>query len=471
MRNVAHLLGVEFIHDLYNRHDPAINSIRFRHTITIWKDGIVNSYAPEHEWERLRDLLGCQYYNLDKNLIESTKKLYRRKRKKFHTFMRILKKTDLSSLSNDGLLFLLIRFQSIVLGELYVINFVQVEHGLNSAIRLIIQEETKDKTKVDKIYTNLIQTEKNSASQKQKRALYSLVRKWKFLKKISLYNENVAKADIKKHCEKYKYLFSAYGENPPDFNFFWLDFQNYFNKKTLRLNSVIFPRLIAKKSRKSLKQIKNKKLYILIPLLISGGIFRDTNKAFLGQSVKYRFKILDEIARRNIEKRESLDFYLLSEIADLLRYSKKVSQDEIDNRKKQGVILTRFEDVKEHSDISELIKNINESRDKSNLLKGFCASQGECIGKCKIVLNKNDAQKVEKGDIMIAIGTDFDLIDAMYRSSAVITEEGGILSHASIVCREINKPCCIGVKDCTKILKDGQKIEVNATKGEIHIFD
>ncbi len=41
MRNVVHLMGVEFIHDLYNRHEPKINSIRFRHTVTIWKDGIV----------------------------------------------------------------------------------------------------------------------------------------------------------------------------------------------------------------------------------------------------------------------------------------------------------------------------------------------------------------------------------------------------------------------------------------------
>lgn len=49
MRNVDDLLGVEFIHDLYNRHEPKINSIRFRHTITIWKDGIANSYAPLHE--------------------------------------------------------------------------------------------------------------------------------------------------------------------------------------------------------------------------------------------------------------------------------------------------------------------------------------------------------------------------------------------------------------------------------------
>ncbi len=68
---------------------------------------------------------------------------------------------------------------------------------------------------------------------------------------------------------------------------------------------------------------------------------------------------------------------------------------------------------------------------------------------------------------MIAIGTDFDLIEAMYRSAAVITEEGGILSHASVVCRELGKPCCIGVKDATRLLRDGQRIRADATHGTI----
>lgn len=88
MRNVAHLMGVEFIHDLYNRYEPKINSIRFRHTITIWKDGIVNSYAPVHEWNRLGEVLGYQYYSLDPLMIENTKRLYRRKRKYFHEFIK-----------------------------------------------------------------------------------------------------------------------------------------------------------------------------------------------------------------------------------------------------------------------------------------------------------------------------------------------------------------------------------------------
>lgn len=199
-----------------------------------------------------------------------------------------------------------------------------------------------------------------------------------------------------------------------------------------------------------------------------GGTFRDTNKALLGLSVKYRFLILDEITRRNLETRNNLKFYLLSEISDLIWNSKKLNKEEIESRKNNGVVLTRYEDFRTNTkEISSIIKE----KSVGKILKGQCASPGTCIGICKIIFTKADAHKVQEGDIMIAIGTDFDLIEAMYRSIAVITEEGGILSHASVVCREMNKPCCIGVKNATQILKDGQKIKLDTIRGEIIILE
>lgn len=468
MRNVAHLMGVEFIHDLYNRHEPKINSIRFRHTITIWKDGIVNSYAPVHEWNRLGEILGGQYYSLDPLLIESTKMLYQRKREYFHAFIKKFQQTKLSELSNEELASLLIHFQSIVLGELYVLNFVQIEHGLNTAVRKVISEIEPDKEKAENLFIRLIQTGKSSASQKEKLELYKIARKWKWLRKFSIFSEQKAKADVERHYQKYKYLYSAYGEDPATFEIFWSNFQKFFLCKAKPPKRIIFPRLFTKESRNLLRELNNKKLNVLVPLLVKGGLFRDTNKALLGQSVKYRFKILDEIARRNLEFRDNLNFYLLAEITDLLRQSKKLDEKEIISRKMNGVVFTRFEDFKMYT--ADMLPIQAEQAPQKTLL-GRCASPGICVGKCKIVLTKEDGNKVQQGDIMIAIGTDFDLIEAIYRSAAVVTEEGGILSHASVVCREISKPCCIGVKNATRILTDGQFIKVDATKGIIFLLE
>lgn len=466
MRTVAHLLGVEFIHDLYNRYDPRINAIRFRHTITTWKDGVVNSYAPLTEWNELGKVVGDRYYSLDPSIIKATKCLYKRKRKYYFRLMRSLEHTDWESLSNEQLASSLLNFQSLVLGELYVLNFVQVEHGLSTAIRRILSESGLSPMELEETYVGLVGTQKPTESQKERYVLSRLAAFWNALELIGLYEEEKARRDVRKHCYTYAHLYSAYGENPKSFDDFWDEFTN-FRKNPVKIHVPMLTRLLSPEAQITLKNLKDHRLNTLVPLLVNGGIFRDKNKALLGNSLRYRFAILNEIARRDLENRTSLDYYLLSEIIDLLREGKQISGLEIERRKVHGVMLTRKEDFTLYTveDDPVLLKSVDGN------LKGQCASKGICEGKCKIVLSKDDVDKVEEGDIMIAIGTDFDLIEAMYRSSAVVTEEGGILSHASVVCRELKKPCCIGVKDATRLLKDGQMVRVDATQGTIDILD
>lgn len=236
MRSVAHLMGVEFIHDLYNRHEPKINSIRFRHTITVWKDGIVNSYAPVHEWSRLGEILGDQYYSLDPLLINSTKTLYQRKREYFHTFIKKLQQTKFRELSNEELASLLIHFQSIVLGELYVLNFVQVEHGLNIAVKKVIREIEPDKEKAENLFVRLIQTKEPSASQKEKTELYKIARKWEWLKKLDFStNRGLEKmsSDIMKNTNIYTQLMV---KTQPNLKFFGPTFKSFCRVKFNRRN-------------------------------------------------------------------------------------------------------------------------------------------------------------------------------------------------------------------------------------------
>mgnify|MGYP001564748046 CR=1 FL=1 len=53
----------------------------------------------------------------------------------------------------------------------------------------------------------------------------------------------------------------------------------------------------------------------------------------------------------------------------------------------------------------------------------------------------------------------------MRKAAAFVTDEGGILCHAAIVARELKKPCIIGTKIATRVFKDGDMVEVDATKG------
>ncbi|NQV12821.1 MAG: hypothetical protein HQ530_00765 [Parcubacteria group bacterium] len=61
-------------------------------------------------------------------------------------------------------------------------------------------------------------------------------------------------------------------------------------------------------------------------------------------------------------------------------------------------------------------------------------------------------------------------IPAMKKASAIVTETGGITSHAAIISRELGTPCVIRVREVTKILQDGDKIEVDADEGKIRII-
>jgi pyruvate,water dikinase len=58
----------------------------------------------------------------------------------------------------------------------------------------------------------------------------------------------------------------------------------------------------------------------------------------------------------------------------------------------------------------------------------------------------------------------------MKRAAAIVTDEGGITSHAAIVSRELKKPCVVGTKVATQVLGDGDLVEVNGVKGVVRII-
>lgn len=100
-----------------------------------------------------------------------------------------------------------------------------------------------------------------------------------------------------------------------------------------------------------------------------------------------------------------------------------------------------------------------------NELHGMCACTGRAIGHVKILHNASDLPKFDAGDIIVSPATSPELVPAMRRAVAIVTDAGGITSHAAIVSRELSVPCVIGTKIATKVLKDGDKVEVDANKG------
>ena len=102
------------------------------------------------------------------------------------------------------------------------------------------------------------------------------------------------------------------------------------------------------------------------------------------------------------------------------------------------------------------------------LLQGQGAAPGIASGRVVIVSDVKDTGKIKEGDILVTRMTNPDMVPAMRKVAAIVTDEGGMTCHAAIVSRELGTPAVVGTKKATAILKPGQIITVDGEKGLIY---
>ena len=124
-------------------------------------------------------------------------------------------------------------------------------------------------------------------------------------------------------------------------------------------------------------------------------------------------------------------------------------------------ITTLSERAEESSESEE------ENKSKEIILSGLGASPGIASGKVKIIRNLNELSKIQKGDILVTEMTNPDMVVTMQKCAGIITDEGGIASHAAIISRELGIPCVVGTKIATEVLNEGEIIELDADNGII----
>ena len=110
-----------------------------------------------------------------------------------------------------------------------------------------------------------------------------------------------------------------------------------------------------------------------------------------------------------------------------------------------------------------------EGVEKTKVLRGITASGGKASGIVHVIDRLEEIHNFKSGEILVAHSTTVDYLPAMKKAAAFIAEMGGITSHTAVVAREFSTPCIVGVKGAMKLLKNGQRIEVNADKGIIKI--
>lgn len=202
------------------------------------------------------------------------------------------------------------------------------------------------------------------------------------------------------------------------------------------------------------------------------GEMQDARKALLLQANYYHKLFLEEVSRKFSRPIRDLWFYSYNEMMDAVQNGKFLSQEVIDRRKEMTVALESKDEkiILGGDEARQFFDILNEKSKESAEVKGLVAYPGKVTGKVRIVLRVNEIGKVEKGDILVSSMTRPEMTEAMRKAAAFVTDEGGITCHAAIISREMKKPCIIGTKNATKILKDGDLVEVDADRGIVRLL-
>jgi len=286
---------------------------------------------------------------------------------------------------------------------------------------------------------------------------------------IKLQREIQQGKDIKILLKKYQFLrsWSAVWFRPLDE--VWIkSLKVKTNQQKLKLYST-------KKIINLLRPNRVEKIYLeLAPYLI---FFKDYRDDIRRKQVYLWSFFFDAVAKKYKVERGDLGYLTIDELEESL-LSGKIDNKIIEFRKNNLCIITadtpnlkmRVVDrtiPKKYIAIMDLVDNQN----KDIFIKGLIAQKGKIIGKVRIVKNFHDIKKILKGEILVANTTHPDYLPAMQKAGGFITNEGGVISHAAIVARELKKPCIVGTKIATKILQDGDEVELDADNGTVKIVN
>ncbi|MBU1120725.1 hypothetical protein KJ660_02495, partial [Candidatus Micrarchaeota archaeon] len=211
----------------------------------------------------------------------------------------------------------------------------------------------------------------------------------------------------------------------------------------------------------------DKKHQILLRILRENVYLKGLRKDSLYFSFYSYEPLLKEIGRRLHLSLNQLRFMWPSEFREAI-LEKKFDPDELNERYKFSVyVCINGKDKTVTGKKAEFYeKQIPNPKDyKITELEGSTAVPGMVKGVVKIINVPEDVSKMREGDVMVSHSTNPNLVPAMKKAGAIVTDIGGITCHAAIVSRELNIPCVIGTKIATKVFKDGDLIDVNANHG------
>ncbi len=183
-----------------------------------------------------------------------------------------------------------------------------------------------------------------------------------------------------------------------------------------------------------------------------------------------------EIAHRWVREgliREARDIFFLSfrQVFDVLegRMTPEEADAIIQENKDYNASFRNFRNPNEIGSRWKIEEKIRKGTGGDQVLQGIGCSPGVTRGRVKVIRDISETHTLEQDDVLVTFFTDPGWTPVLNLVSAVITETGGLLSHAAIIAREYGIPAVLNVNDATALLRDNQTIEVDGDKGEVRI--
>ena len=193
-------------------------------------------------------------------------------------------------------------------------------------------------------------------------------------------------------------------------------------------------------------------------------------------SVWYAPFLVDKYAREIANRLQLEEDYYRYQYSELIAM---LDGQKIDAKARHGtVVWGKFSNHKEITgeDAKCILKKLHNIDMSVTQFKGQIGNKGVYRGPVKIINFSSDTnfsaeiEAMQKGDVLVAGSTGPEMILACKKAGAIVTDEGGVISHAAIVSREFGIPSVIGTKVATSVLKAGDIVEVDANRGVVRII-
>ncbi len=411
-------------------------------------------YIDKNSWDKLVASLNKEYTS-DTRKLEKYEKQFEIDGKSYLQIAKKINTSNLTKLTDKELLSLYQNYQdklfrySIFAWTSFILNdFVS-----KRATQIIDKYINKCNRTTDRqhILDSLFKPEKRAAILELQYKLDSfqgkltshefnnLYENYKWLSCLDIHNKPWSKKEFREHIQSFKKT----------------------KTRTIKPFSEYAKDLAVSKSDLGYLTIANKFVYI-----------KDARDDYRRRGVYLALPMFSEIAKRMGIKPDEITYLGEKEIVQFLSRKLKINPQIIKERKK-GFVQYLDESnnlVCLEGNIVNTVLNkfhLVQKNIKVQKIQGMVACKGNALGKVVIVAGIKDLEKVKKGCILVAVTTHPDYVPAMRRAGAIITDEGGITSHAAIVSREFGIPCIVGTKNDTKVLKDGDMVKVDAINGAI----